>query len=1636
MTHKSQYTKALTALVALVLFVTGCTKTRDAALPEDAQESNFAIADVDTLQADTQMKVTTDERLSNLSLGEASKATAEKGVVAVTDVEVPNRLKYMFKGLEMTGQAGRSYPITLSVDKQFVTAYKVVNDLSELSILEKQLAQVKDEVLLQKQLQKTKNNAEVKSLLAKLRETRAQKATLFAKKDAKILVPLFKFKVNGYGVLQRMKNELKEETSILRLKATDWSEATHFTMSINPSDRIPVGLDPASRGDMDRTFVMDRINNKLMTAGTLKNEFQIPINTKDDARVLTLLDVDALHVFEIGTAEKLQLSDSQMQQLKLGSNKSNVRQCSDDIKKALPAAEQANCVMILRYGVPVKYVRPELPVVDYDGNQDGKINFKEVRAGENVGLVQIDQNVQPKKVENNNEMDPRTTIRVADIKGKEFFFKRTLEDAPVTTIFPPGMAGNLTIVKFDMEESRLVVRKADKLVEFKTGSNDNDYEELMSIPVKYFKHDTKDASGADYSIARLVPASRTDAEYIELDWTRNTLATAYSPYESLQKSCISSIADASISDVDMRLDKGVLNFTQSYSTGLNLDCVTDYKIANDYNGAANFQVTARMAERVSFKLNDGSTDQSFVPKIPFRAQNELGYGVWTIGKLNPTAQGLLGREGQEINLPVVHDFRNGKTLVYTVTGLEPSVNLDPEIRQLYKDTARDVVNAWDFAYHQAFKGTKLERSGRYVEIQFSGENGIVAKVGDLDKNIVHFENKFNGNHGVLGVSQVGFNPRSGIVVADSLIIYAGNLQQFVAASQRNLKLSQSWADMKKQFKQQALDQLAKQQQAEAEAQKKAQEAAKPNATAQEKAEAAAQFTRQLVNMARGHKVDPKAFSQVKNLKLSTGDVQKAVQQMKSLGAGKFNYAAPQMESAWLDRVMRKLYENPSMDSIELQGLVAKEMLVSKGAKLSATQKKDLELAARQGAVRSQLNAHFKNSPGCMLSERESIARDFTKKTFKEALREELFFDLGHEMGHSQGLTHNFIGSFDKANFGNEDGSESKRNYSSIMDYIEPGKFRWDGIGSYDIHALRASHLGLLEVTPEFKQKLEKQGGASARLLVNGKYLDINVIQANFAKNGWNNFTKRQVQGILKPYKYCTDIHVGYEPTCQRFDYGTSAQEIVENMIQDYEDAYVTNYHSWDRNDFGVRDAGYAISGSIGTMFQMRQFMDELFYMLVLRTGTQEEISDYVQASLKAYIFYNQVIKTPDANSLFESAERFIAVPYQYKEVDAEGKPTGKVVTDVEIVEKRAIQDLAIREDRIDTVGVEYDKVMAMNFLTMKGFPDYKYYSQSIIFSFLDFEKYILGMSGEESFFVNTLAGMMLDQLQPTFTNEHATLSPIRGEKATVTSAMRAYAGIYGILNLEASTLRDKDNFANFFKVGSSVGKAPNDRTVLSQLGVSEKSKTRVSYWALDNAIASNAILQEAAKKNFFLQKEEEISPLMETLALAQFKDLLSQGKNAEEVTKAKTALLEKLKALNAKGDIASEEFVKESPKLSVEGQVDMMTDFNKQVIAVSIALITQQQGADEVGQQLANQAGQLAEVLPLFALDQKALKSAMTKAGEALGKTQGMEALAQLGQAAGQLVDGTQLEVSYGIIMKNVEFLNMLTLMTNPEYNR
>lgn len=1623
-----------------VLSVTACTKKRDATFSETEAEQVFAISDFGNIEQDkAEFSLKTSSRVLENDGVSQFKAYSEKGLVEVESAKVPERLRFMFDGLEVTGQKESEMPIVFTVDRRHVTAWKEVTGLDELSTLEKQYAKSRQEVVLSQKIQKTRSAAEREKLASEIKKLTLSKGQ---NTTAKYLVPIFKYEVIGKGIVQRVKNDLKEETSNLQLKETDWDQATHIKLSPRKDSLNPVGLDVSDKQQLDRTFSVKSINGKVMRMEELRTNFKVKADLRDDAVVMTSVDDDGLNIFEI--TEKSKLSETELQLLKTGSARGRIEECSADLRTKLGKSPTDDCVTIYRFVVPVAFVRVQLPPADRFGSEGAVARIETVPYTDSVGLVHIPEMAEPRRVTADEVYDSSTVLRVADIKNAEFFFRRTLADAPVSTTFMPGEASELLIVKFDLEDQRLVVRRADKIIEFKTGSNDNDIEDLMTIPVRYLRREVADSRGTPYAFPRWVKTNKENAEYIAMSWTDNMLPATHSPVAYYGGGgCLAGVADQVVSNVDMRMNEGVLNFTFSYKAALapTEACVGIYSAANDYNpGGLPAQLTARLQERISFLKKDTTKhqnhqDQSFVPSVPFPAQNMMGYGVWTIGKFDPTKEGgSYSREGQQLDIPVVQDFRNGRKLVYTVTNLPTD---DLKRRELYKETIKEIIQAWNDAYSKAFKGVKgFERNGNYIEVQFEGDAGVTGHLGDLDKNIIHFENKINDNHGVLGVSQVGFNNRSGIVVADSLIIYAGNLSKFVEGARRGLKNLNQYQEEVISLEKEAVAQLEK-----TEAAKVAPAGAASDA--QEGAAKLAKFTKSLKSSLakiEGEKRQVKSVdinSSLRRVNIVKSQVAKIVADRKALGGiGAFKFAPANMETAWVEKALRRSIEKADTGMLDVEGILAEEMLNSMGNKMSEHNRNVLKNRVAAMKVRDQIRAKIAKQNGCVLefSGRESLNFSYAGADFNQALKRALYFDLGHEMGHSQGLTHNFIASYDKANWKKDSSGNTITNYSSIMDYIEPANLQWGGIGEYDSHALRAAHTGLIEINQD-SEALATVKSKFANL-VDGKYVHVEEVKK--LKNSWINLTKYDVMGLLKPYKYCTDIHVGYEPTCQRFDVGGSAEEIVDNLIADYKENHVAAYHAWDRLNFDLRSKSYAVGSTMRTMISLRQYFDELMYTLAVnRDKPQDEIQDYFKASLKAYLFLTSVVYTPDQTAGVR--EDF---PFQL-DVAANKDQSGKVTPIV--FERKSLADQAMSPDRLSTIGIENDKVLAIQLLTLKGLPYFKYWNSNVEFSFLDFEKYFLGMdTPDKSIAVNTLMSILANEQRPMILSKEGGFVPVQGEN-TISPTMRAYAAINSVLGLEANALRDKDNFANLFKVGTTIGKGPEDRLSLSQLGVKSTSAAKVMFWALDNAAVAQGLLEGAAELNNFLQVSDKLSPIMQQMSAAQLQISLIESLKGNKATEADKKMIADSKAkLKTATDtlvaeikaakLISDELAAQNPQLSAEGQAQLINEVNKQIITGALTALLVPASAEDVITDLKGQLQEIGKTLPLVDFAQEATSTVVANfAKQFEGKK---TPLADIGQVVGQIASGGQTEFKYGLQMKNIEFLSKLTMMTNPEYAR
>lgn len=309
--------------------------------------------------------------------------------------------------------------------------------------------------------------------------------------------------------------------------------------------------------------------------------------------------------------------------------------------------------------------------------------------------------------------------------------------------------------------------------------------------------------------------------------------------------------------------------------------------------------------------------------------------------------------------------------------------------------------------------------------------------------------------------------------------------------------------------------------------------------------------------------------------------------------------------------------------------------------------------------------------------------------------------LIHELGHNLGLRHNFAASEDKANFLSDEelvkiGADHKIPFSSVMDYGNDLK-TLPVLGKYDLAALKFGYLRQVEVESaegtklvDVKETLEKEKAA----------LDAEGLK-------------------LKDYQYCTDEHVGINAGCKRFDLGTSYTEIVQNMIQDYEDAYTTRNLRAGRASMSMMD-DLRYGARINSIFKELRIMMEVTERIKHRFDlpddaeeweTIEFLKDLKQASLLSGSFLANVLMVPDtlcAVALAADPSQVIAI-VPLSGIDAEAiscfklalKPQFKVVAQggKMLNSKKDPESTNSYADQIDVRGIWLDKVMAIRQLT-------------------------------------------------------------------------------------------------------------------------------------------------------------------------------------------------------------------------------------------------------------------------------------------------------------------------------------------------
>ncbi len=223
--------------------------------------------------------------------------------------------------------------------------------------------------------------------------------------------------------------------------------------------------------------------------------------------------------------------------------------------------------------------------------------------------------------------------------------------------------------------------------------------------------------------------------------------------------------------------------------------------------------------------------------------------------------------------------------------------------------------------------------------------------------------------------------------------------------------------------------------------------------------------------------------------------------------------------------------------------------------------------------------------------------------------------LVHELGHNLGLRHNFQGSEDRLNFYTEGelakmGVKHEIPYSSVMDYGYSELNLLPTLGKYDIAALRFG----------YSRKVTTETGAT---------VDVPETLAKLQTE------KKDL--ALRDFKYCSDESVDLSANCKRFDKGTTLTEIVNHLIESYQQRYyVRNFRNGRENFSKVQEGGY-YSGRLDNFQYIRNFM-EIYSSIKNQFALDDdsldwtfdpELKDLKQAALISGRFFLNVMKTPE-----------------------------------------------------------------------------------------------------------------------------------------------------------------------------------------------------------------------------------------------------------------------------------------------------------------------------------------------------------------------------------------------------------------------
>ena len=1369
--------------IALSISGASCTKQRPAAWPDGVSQTLFTKEEI----LSSQIILLTSDEVIPVSEEKSLTAIGEVARVKVISAIGSERLKPLFKNLVIEAAPHSKVEVVFGIDDSFVTAYQVLF-LNELELLS-----VKSRGIAVTQLEKNGLTGAEKIIFER-----------FTDPEARALVPIFKVEIQEKGTAVRVLHDLGEETRSLRLTPSDWETASHIRISTLSSKRRDVRVE---RADADVIFLKERLKGKIFSKNEFVSKMHVPVNLPEDSIVSTTIAGSRLNLYQIASQREL----DEIKRATLGT-RDDVLKCSvEQIKAVQEHIASDECAAVLVAFWEVKFVDPKLALVDSSATSPKTSQYEFKPTGAKDGTLfrlekgQASEWVQSvSEVEAISQLDPSRILDPISVSGQEYIWRTTVLDAPSNyrgRAFE-GLASDLEIVKFVFEAKRVRIIRAQPVVKRRKQSL-VDLETLVSLPVEYYKR---------VDVALQKPLFRkvdvaTPGAVALIDWNSDQLSVRSVVESSPQRCMEKKRSDQTLWEVKSKSDSKKQLEALSFSIGFVYEAnYSDKNCVSSDVGRGEILPTQTFAfkERIALRRLDDDHIPNQSLNIPFWTQKALGFGLFTtkVKELDQYDRGeTVNTDHHLAHIYELSKEDHAKKITFILTGLPEA----GDERDRVVVGAKRAIESWNDAFKKALKDTPSERPGDVLELKIEGEPGTEnAVLGDLDTNFIHYVQKTADNV-PLGLASAATSPKTGKVLASTVLIYGGDIFSGIADHKLMYRLKKD-------------------------------------------------HTPEIAPLVKSNEVsgsDTSAWNAMTEIsKSDAGTLSSKMQSISNRNGTDLSVMNPKAlkwnSKKWLESEMEA--ETDFTDSINPISALANVVDSGTGRIRSGKPgKRELGESDSRG---------FKILNGCELKMEiraplsNLVFATYGGKKFESLSDIELFgiyidFAMMHELGHVFGLRHNFAGSFDKENFNESPKDNSKREYSSIMDYPALETLATaNGLGSYDVATIRAAYAGMVELSAPSLERLGIKDSKNKIQIAGSTLLDGSVVNFDIyggrlvslddylkkfmGKNYWADLTPEMIaRAPLKKYLFCTDEDVGVFPTCQRYDLGTTPLEIVKNAILDYDSFYLYRNFAWDRTHFDVGNVRAYIEGLEKRFVSIRSFLDEAYFLASTRAPS-EWVSANFQAAIEGYHFFRRVVNAPDAlsasneNALTRTVEKQNGSKFRFEPK----------------MPKTKFSDQSA--ERLSVIGYEYDKAMAISMLTGLGVNQPRHtriLGEPLKVSYLDLEKMALpGAKGEDLPMIRLLSDILSASMSPYVQDEGGKpLSLVGNYRSGVTRLMRSYTVIAASDWMDRADFNVETPVHSTFRVRSGT-QAPEGIESITTDGI-------LYYWpiVLGNSAASSLI---------------------------------------------------------------------------------------------------------------------------------------------------------------------------------------------------